>query len=191
MQTGQLIWIIAGVIAVFALFFVLRRFRLPKEDKLTFPPPFSERSASPPVSFSGQIPYGVDKRPMPTGEDLEVLLPSQVGSFVRGPIRVPKDIHRDPIYAEYRFGEAMVFVELGICDTPSGSQNAIKNAKRETDAEFPDVPQQCAMKADPSYLRTVNKLGAFFAWTRGGYYFSAHAKKGESVLDVLVHAFPY
>ena len=128
---------------------------------------------------------------MPEGDDLEMLLPGQVGSFMRGPIRVPKDIHHDPIYAEYHFGDARVFVELGICGTPSGSQGAIMNAKRETDAEFPDVPQQCALKAEPSYLRTINKLGAFFAWTRGGYYFSAHAKIGETDLDAFMRAFPY
>jgi hypothetical protein len=65
------------------------------------------------------------------------------------------------------------------------------NAKRETDTEFPDVPQRCALKTEPSYLRTVNKLGAFFAWTRGGYYFSAHAKMGEADLDAFMQAFLY
>ncbi|MFH1267082.1 MAG: hypothetical protein ABIK89_15250, partial [Planctomycetota bacterium] len=130
-------------------------------------------------------------RPMPTGDDLEVLLPSQVGAFVREPIRVPRDIHHDPIYANYRLGSSGVFVELGICGEPDGAQQAITTAKRETDAEFPDVSQENTLGTDPSYLRTVNTLGAFFAWTRGSYYFSAHAKGGEADLDAFMSAFPY
>jgi hypothetical protein len=63
--------------------------------------------------------------------------------------------------------------------------------KGEIGAEFSDVPQQCVLNADPSYLRTVNKLGAFFAWTRGGYYFSAHAKMGGADLDAFMQAFPW
>ena len=190
MQADQLIWFIAGGAAVLIVLFVLRLFRQPKDDRIGFPP-FPERSPSPPISFSGQVPYGVDKRLMPSGDDLEALLTPQVGSFVRGPIGVPKDIYRDPIYATYRCGKSMVFVELGICGTPSGSQGAIATAKRETDAEFPDVPQQCVLRADPSYLRVIPKQGAFFAWTRGGYYFSAHTKQGEADLDAFMQAFPY
>jgi len=128
---------------------------------------------------------------MPTGDDLDGLLPSQVGLFVRESVREPKDIHRDPIYADYRHGSSSLFVELGICGTPSESQQAIRTAKAETDAEFPDIPQVGDLGTDPSYLRTVNRLGAFFAWTRGSYYFSAHAKGGEADLDDFMTAFPY
>jgi hypothetical protein len=191
MHADQLIWFVAGGIAVLVVLFVIRLFRQPNDEGMTFPPTSAERHASPPICFAGQIPYGVDKRPMPTGDNLDVLLPGQVGSFVRGPIRVPKDIHHDPIYADYQCGDSSVFVELGVCDSASGSQRAIMNAKRETDAEFPDVPCQRVLGAEPSYLRTVNKLGAFFAWTRGGYYFSAHAKQGEADLDAFMQAFPY
>jgi hypothetical protein len=133
----------------------------------------------------------VDKRPMPTGEDLDVLLPAQVGSFVRRLNRVPKDIRSNPIYADYRHGSSGVFVELGICGTPNGAQQAIRTAKAETDAEFPDIPQVGVLGTDPSCLRTANRLGAFFAWTRGSYYFSAHAKGGEADLDAFMAAFPY
>jgi hypothetical protein len=37
-------------------------------------------------SGSRSIPYDVDKRPMPTGADLEKLVPRTVGSFQRPPI---------------------------------------------------------------------------------------------------------
>jgi hypothetical protein len=84
-----------------------------------------------------------------------------------------------------------VFVELGICGDPDVARDALRTAKRETDAEFPDEPQLFVCGPDPSYLKTSNKLGAFMAWTRGSYYFSAHAKGGGADLDLFVEAFPY
>jgi hypothetical protein len=96
-----------------------------------------------------------------------------------------------PIYAEYRFGRSGIFVELGICGDRDGALNALSTAKRETDAEFPDGSQVFSDREDPSFLRTVNRLGAFMAWTRGQYYFSAHAKRGEADLETFMRAFPY
>lgn len=37
MQTGQVIWIIVGVAAAMALFFLIRLFRMPQDDRLSFP----------------------------------------------------------------------------------------------------------------------------------------------------------
>jgi hypothetical protein len=68
---------------------------------------------------------------------------------------------------------------------------ALSTAKRETDAEFPDEPQVFVDREDPSFLKTANRLGAFVAWTRGRYYFSAHAKRGEKDLDEFMMGFPY
>jgi hypothetical protein len=136
------------------------------------------------------LPYGIGQRPMPEGEDLDNLLPPQVGSYIREPIKTPARMNM-PIYANYRRGTATVFVELGICDDASGAQMALATAKAETDAEFPDVPKVFVKQRGVSYLRTVNRLGAFMAWTRGQYYFSVHANGGEKDLDEFMAAFPY
>jgi hypothetical protein len=137
-----------------------------------------------------EIPYGIADRPMPEGEEIDTLLPQQVGSFLREPIKLPANKGL-PIYANYRCGVATVFVELGICNGPGAAQMALDTAKAETDAEFPDVPQRFVKRGDVSCLRTVNRLGAFMGWTRGSYYFSAHAKGGEKDLDAFVESFPY
>jgi hypothetical protein len=137
-----------------------------------------------------ELPYHLGQRPGPEGEDLDVLLPPQVGSYIREPVKTPARINR-PIYANYRSGAATVFVELGICDDARGAQMALATAKAETDAEFPDVPQVFLKGRGVSCLRTVNRLGAFMAWTRDRYYFSAHAKGGEADLDAFMEAFPY
>jgi hypothetical protein len=136
------------------------------------------------------LPYGIGQRPMPEGEDLDTLLPPQVGPYIREPVKTPARRNM-PIYANYRRGAAAVFVELGICDDAGGAQMALATAKAETDAEFPDVPQLFVKRRGACCLRTVNRLGAFMAWTRGRYYFSAHAEGGEQDLDEFMQAFPY
>ncbi len=91
MQADQVIWFVAGAIAVLAALFVIRLFRQPQADRMTPETPV-ERSPSPPIGFSGQVPYGVDKRPMPSGDDLDVLLPVQMGSFVSVQVDVPPNV---------------------------------------------------------------------------------------------------
>jgi hypothetical protein len=137
-----------------------------------------------------ELPYGIAGRPMPEGEDLDTLLPPQVGPSTREPVKPPA-AKGMPIYANNRHGAAAVFMELGINDDAGGAQLALATAKAETDAEFPDVPQLFVKRRGVGCLRTVNRLGAFMAWTRGRYYYSAHARGGEEELDRFMEAFSY
>lgn len=84
-----------------------------------------------------------------------------------------------------------MFVELGICGDPEKAQKALGRAKAETGAEFPDRPQLFVKWQDDLCLKTVDRHGAFVAWTRGSYYFSAHALGGEMDLEAFITAFPY
>ncbi|MFH1265894.1 MAG: hypothetical protein ABIK89_09200 [Planctomycetota bacterium] len=43
MQADQVIWLIVGVIAVFALLFLIRLFRIPQDDRLAFPSTAAEQ----------------------------------------------------------------------------------------------------------------------------------------------------
>jgi hypothetical protein len=137
-----------------------------------------------------ELPYGIAHRPMPQGEDLNVLLPPQVGPFTREPIQPPAT-RGMPIYANYRRDRATVFVELGICDSPGDALEGLETARAETGGEFPDAPRLWIKRRGGGCLRSVNPLGGFMAWTRGRYYFSAHAKGGEADLDEFMAAFPY
>ena len=56
---------------------------------------------------------------------------------------------------------------------------------------YPSDPRFGSFGTEPSYLKVVNKDGAFFAWTRGGYFFTADAEDGEADLDAFINAFPY
>jgi hypothetical protein len=145
-----------------------------------------------PATAEAAVPYGIDQRPMPTGEDLDRLLPRQVGAFTRTELPRPKDLRRDPIYAQYRKDKVEVFVELGICGDARGAQEALATAKAETEVEPGDAIQACSEGTEPSFLKTVSPtLGAFLAWTRGGYYLSAYAKGGEGDLESFVREFPH
>ncbi|MFN8456096.1 MAG: hypothetical protein U0401_15750 [Anaerolineae bacterium] len=134
-------------------------------------------------------PYGIDKRPMPTGNDLEQLLPKQVGSFTRQSLQKPA-VAGDPTYAEYRSGEADIFMEFALTESAANAQLVLDTAAGETTDKFPTDPHFGAMGKEPSYLKVIGE-GAFFAWTRDRYYFSAHAKRGVQDLDAFMQVFPY
>ena len=156
------------------------------------PEPIRQRStggtASAPAD-EGELLYSIAEKPMPQGEDPNHLLPVQVGSFVREPIKpAAKGM---PIYANYARGAATIFVELGVCMDANDARMALEIAKGETSGEFPDSPQAYAKRGDNSCWSIVDPGGAFFAWTRGRYYFSAHAKGGERALEEFVKGFPY
>ena len=146
----------------------------------------------------GPIPYQIDQRSMPSGEDLGTLLPAQIGPFRRGEIDDPDEVRNAQIYAEYRSDGAeissdagKITVELGVCGDPASAQRGVETSKAETVAEFPDAAQLLSLMTEPSFFKTLTPRGAFMSWTRGGYYFSAHARSGEEDLDRFMEAFPY
>jgi len=149
--------------------------------------------------LKGTAPYGIEKRPLPSGLDLDQLLPKQVGPFTRvnlemaGQRSVPPssiEIDGGSVYATYRAGSTEIFVEFSVSSSAADAQLALETAAGETTERFPTDPRFGSLGTEPSYLKVTGE-GAFFAWTRGGYYFSAHAKSGESALDAFMGAFPY
>lgn len=133
------------------------------------------------------LPNRIAYRPLPTGTDLDVLLPRQVGGFARPAIAKPQS--GMPIYAEYRHGAATVFMELGIGDDARDARAILDTARDEAGGREPGA--LFAEGSDGACVRVVSADGAFLAWTRGRYFFSAHAKGGEKDLDAFAEAFPY
>lgn len=151
--------------------------------------------------LNGPAPYGIDRRPMPGGLNLDQLLPKQVGPYTRVRLELstnrsvqPSSIEMDgaSVYATYRAGADEIFVELGVSSSAESAQEALRVAAGDAaGGEFPTDPRFGSLGTEPSYLKVINADSAFFAWTRGGYYFSADAKGGETALDVFMQAFPY
>lgn len=150
--------------------------------------------------FSGAAPYGIEKRAMPTGLALDTLLPKQVGAYTRASVEssahqgVPAtraEVDGDSIYAHYRSGGQEIFVEFAASSSAANAQSALETAAGDTVGAFPTDPQVGSIGTEPSYLKVSDADGAFFAWTRGGYYYSASAKGGQADLDAFMQAFPY
>jgi hypothetical protein len=150
--------------------------------------------------LKGTAPYGIEKRPMPSGLVMDELLPKQVGPYTRmsleksehrGVIPTKVEVNADSIYAVYRVGAKEVFVEFSVSSNLQTAQETLAVAARNTTGKFPKDPRVGSISTEPSYLKANNKSGAFFGWTRGKYYFSASAKGGEADLDAFVQGFPY
>jgi Protein of unknown function (DUF3592) len=152
-------------------------------------PALQPGSVAPPPE--APIPYRIDDRPMPSGEDLDELLPLQVGPFRRVGLDVPDDLRKSSIYAQYDDDDGVIFVELGVCDDAETAWMAVETSKAEIDAEFSDAAQVISLKTEPSFFKTNTRRGAFMSWSRGRYYFSAHARSGDNDLDRFLTAFPY
>jgi hypothetical protein len=151
-------------------------------------------------ALNGTAPYGIEKRPMPAGLNLDELLPKQVGPYTRMLIEksnqrgVPPpsiEIDGNSVYATYTAGGKEIFVEFAVTSSPENAQTALDVAATEVTDKFPSDPRFGSIGTEPSYLNVNNQSGAFCAWTRGDYYFSASAKGGEADLDLFMQSFPY
>lgn len=164
------------------------------------PPSASTRVEGPITPLAGAAPYGIEKRPMPAGLDLDTLLPKQVGPYER--VMLEKSQQRgttadsisldgDGVYATYRHDDKEVFVEFSVASSAEYAQSSWNVVVGDANAGiYPTDPHFGSFRTEPSYLKVVNNDGAFFAWTRGGYFITANAK-GEVALDAFMNAFPY
>lgn len=150
--------------------------------------------------LNATAPYGIEKRPMPSGTNLDQLLPKQLGPYTRTKLELSSNrsvapttiqLDSDSVYATYRDGGNEIFVEFAVSSSAHDAQATLETAAGEVSGGFPTDPRLGSMGTEPSYLKVADSDGAFMAWTRGGYYFSASAKNGESALNAFMQAFPY
>lgn len=159
------------------------------------------QTEGPITKLNGAAPYGIESRAMPTGTDLDQLLPKQVGPYTRAMLEkseargtTPTSIDTDGngVYATYRNGDKEVFVEFSIASSAENAQSSWDVVVGDAnEGVYPTDPKLASFRTEPSYLKVINANGAFFAWTRGGYFITAHAKGGEADLDAFMNAIPY
>lgn len=132
----------------------------------------------------GPAPYGIDKRPMPKGEDPNVLAPAAVGEFKRPAFpkgtKTPTD---EDLTVEYKAGGETVSFGFSIPGTPEYARESV-SLTREEDGDRKG--EQYFLKGDPSYYKTAK----FMSWSRGGYFFYADASS-PAALDKFMKAFPF
>ncbi|HEX6648630.1 MAG TPA: hypothetical protein VF075_03805 [Pyrinomonadaceae bacterium] len=172
-----------------------------ESDETPVATPSSNATPGGPIKpLNGTAPYGIEKRPMPAGLNLDELLPKQVGSYTRtllekssqrGVTPASIEIDGDSVYATYKEGSKEIFVEFAVAANAHNAQGTLDTAAGETTGKFPTDPRFGSIGTEPSYLKMNNESGAFYAWTRGNYYFSASAKGGAADLDTFMQSFPY
>ena len=101
------------------------------------------------------------------------------------------EVDGNSVYATYTAGAKEIFVEFAVAGSAHNAQSTLDTAAGETNGTFPTDPRVGSIGTEPSYFKSNNDSGAFYAWTRGNYYFSASAKGGESDLDAFMQSFPY
>jgi hypothetical protein len=161
----------------------------------------SPDKSTPIARLNGSAPYGIESRPMPAGTDLDHLLPKLVGPFTRTSLErseqrgtTPTTLEMDgnSVYATYKNGEKEVFIEFSVASSPEKAQSGRDVVVGDAnEGIYPSDSRFGSFRTEPSYLKVVNKSGAFFAWTRSGYFISANAKSGENDLDAFMAAYPY
>jgi hypothetical protein len=172
----------------------------PANTSNTTPQP-TKSKPGPITALSGTAPYGIESRPMPTGTDLETLLPKRVGSYERvmleqsesrGTTADAISVDGNGVYATYRNGNKELFVEFSVASSAEYAQSSWDVVVGDAnEGIYPTDPRVASFRTEPSYLKVVSDNGAFFAWTRGGYFITAHAKGGEADLDAFMNGFPY
>jgi hypothetical protein len=89
----------------------------------TSKPNIVPKTKGPITKLNGTAPYGIEKRPMPTGVDLDKLLPKQVGPYARvalersqqrGTTATSIEVDGNGVYATYRNVDKEIFVNRAL-----------------------------------------------------------------------------
>jgi hypothetical protein len=133
-------------------------------------------------------PFALDRRPQPTGDNLDELLPVKIGEFEREEfskaITLPDG---EDIQVLYQAGEESVYVGFCLTRSEKDAREAVKVTRREALNEKikPEI-EYYAAGSDPSYFKTKT----FMSWSRGKYFFYVVAATPER-LEEFMKAFPY
>jgi hypothetical protein len=133
-------------------------------------------------------PFGIDKRPMPSGSNLETLLPAKVGAFAREPLSKDLKLKSDEdVNVTYRAGNDSIDVGLSKPESIADARDAIEVTRDEAvQSKVPMKGARTSLKTDPAYFHAHD----FISWTRGTYFFYAKASSPEALARFMA-AFPY
>jgi hypothetical protein len=147
--------------------------------------PFLDLAVAAPAT---KTPFGISRRAQPTGSNLNLLLPEQVGRFSRSAFqpdtKIPKD---EDLNVTYSAGNDRVHMGFRFADSAEDAQEGVRTTLAEAKAEKkPRRGEQYQIGRDPSFY----VLGEFISWTRSNYFFYAKASSREALAEFMT-AFPY
>lgn len=140
--------------------------------------------------FAQPVPYNVNKRKFPLGEQFQKLLPEKLGNWNRFAFHDYIPGQEDgKVY--YRKDNDQVFILFGKA-TDQNDMKAVwsKIYDDATDGKTNEIKQKNIISASNKYLLMNGKSGYYYAWTRNLYYFSIETKN-KAVADEFMKVFPY
>ncbi len=145
-------------------------------------------AAAPGIAAAQAAPFKVDQRPRPQGTSLDSLLPVKVGAFAREALPPDAKLRSDEdLNVTYGAGADSIFVGISLPESSRDAHDAVKTARDEAVASKIDLKgSSYRVGKDPSWFKTAT----FFSWTRGPYFFYAHAGSAGA-LDRFMEAYPY
>lgn len=160
------------------------------------PTEMAVNDAAPP---QGGVPFQLDRRPMPTGESVDGLVPPLVGAFARK--RVNNNFggpRSGGIFAAYVVDGVEVRVLASLAASAAAARERIASPPDDETAGVPPASTE-SLGTEPSFSAAP---GAF-TWNRGPYVFAvgSHGTDGDialpateaqiAALDRFLAAFPY
>lgn len=136
------------------------------------------------------VPYNVDRRKFPLGEDYQKLLPQKLGMWNRFSFHdfIP-GIEHGHVY--YQKDKKEVFVQFGKALNPTEMKVVWQKFYEDATVNKEDqIKQQNNTNPSTKYVLMNGKSGYFFAWTRNLYYFSIKTKLKEDA-DEFMKVFPW
>ncbi|HJW71405.1 MAG TPA: hypothetical protein VJ486_01000 [Geothrix sp.] len=142
------------------------------------------------MALVSQMPFAVDRKPLPRGEDWQVLLPADLGPYHRESLKAPtRDRDGEARYAGK--GETF-FLLFGKAPDARALRDILATVERESKSQPGQlIEEKVDLRVPGAYVLRIEKRGAFFAWARGTYYFSVETKGGKATLQAFLERFPY
>jgi hypothetical protein len=142
------------------------------------------------ISFSQIIPYNVNKKKFPLGDEFQKLMPVALGNWTRYSFHdyLP-GLETGHVF--YKKDNRQIYVVFG----KAVSQNDLKNIwtklyDEATIGKEIQIKQKNTGSSNSKFLLMQNPKNYYFAWTRNLYYFSIQTKNKPDA-DEFMKLFPY
>jgi hypothetical protein len=124
------------------------------------------------------------QREVPTGNEVKVLLPFDIGEFARPHATPSGELANDAVNAVYAGRGESVQVQLALCWDAD-------EALERVDEMLTKMGQSARTTSERNWVMGPTSQGVAIAWTRGNYYFCATSAKGVNALARFLSAYPF
>jgi hypothetical protein len=136
----------------------------------------------------GQVPFNRDKQPLPEGSNWNSMVPAKLGAFERIAYQLPEPNNDGSAY--YKKGKQIVYVSFIKLKDENEIDEYMKVAKGDLLRSTAEI-RKSEFSGSTRYVYYRQKDKAFFAWTRGNYYFDVMVEGDVSLLDEFMSSFPH